>query len=315
LGFNSEEREDLLRRIDRATDLPLTLLSGLFVAALILPVALHMDDQKRSTFIMIEAIVWAAFAADLIVKLVIAPRRLSYIRSHLLDVAIVLLPMIRPLRALRVLRVLLALTAGGRGIVGARRLLGRHGLGYTMLVAMAMVFLGGALVTEAEIQSNHSNIQNFGDGLWWAITTMTTIGEGDRYPVTVEGRGVGVVLGILGIVVFGIVAANLSALFIDAEEHRLTERLTGIEERLASLEGVLLAVSAAVEERRTMVESPATGRPDVPIVAREMGRALEVSGPNNSPTYPPVVDSVDGHEQKQKMGDATRLDGMRFGSG
>jgi voltage-gated potassium channel len=65
-----------------------------------------------------------------------------------------------------------------------------------------------------------SNIKNFGDGLWWAMTTVTTVGYGDKFPVTTEGRFLAVALMIMGISLVGVITASVAAWFVkisDAE--------------------------------------------------------------------------------------------------
>jgi len=78
------------------------------------------------------------------------------------------------------------------------------------LVAAMAVGLGAIAVLDAEQDAADANITTFGDALWWACTTVTTVGYGDRYPVTLEGRAVAVVLMIIGIGVVGAVTASVA---------------------------------------------------------------------------------------------------------
>jgi voltage-gated potassium channel len=59
-----------------------------------------------------------------------------------------------------------------------------------------------------------STINNVGDGFWWAITTLTTVGYGDIYPTTTEGRVIAVGLMISGICVLGVISATVAAWFV-----------------------------------------------------------------------------------------------------
>ena len=68
---------------------------------------------------------------------------------------------------------------------------------------------------DAERDAPGSTIKSFGDGLWWAATTVTTVGYGDKVPVTVEGRLVAVALMLVGISVLGVVTAAVAAWFVD----------------------------------------------------------------------------------------------------
>jgi Ion channel len=94
-----------------------------------------------------------------------------------------------------------------RAVKAAKTLVTTHKLGYTLLIAVAVVVGFGLLVATLEESSPERNIQSIPDGLWWAVTTMTTVGFGDRFPVTAAGRAIGAGIMILGIGLFGLLAA------------------------------------------------------------------------------------------------------------
>ncbi len=98
----------------------------------------------------------------------------------------------------------------------------------------------GALLTFAfERNVDGSNIESFPDALWWAIVTATTVGYGDHFPLSVEGRAVAVVLMMVGIGALGIVTANIAAFFIESDEadanQEVLDRLDRIERALLEL--------------------------------------------------------------------------------
>ncbi len=80
------------------------------------------------------------------------------------------------------------------------------------------------------------SIQTYFDGLWWAITTVTTVGYGDLVPVTVQGRMIGILLQIVGAMSFGIIIAMISNYLNRSQEEfywgRLFERLDRVESQL-----------------------------------------------------------------------------------
>lgn len=69
-------------------------------------------------------------------------------------------------------------------------------------------------ITISERTVEGSNIKNFSDGLWWAVTTVTTVGYGDRFPTTSEGRLLAVMLMIVGISLVGVITASVAAWFV-----------------------------------------------------------------------------------------------------
>ncbi len=126
--------------------------------------------------------------------LTIVPDRRRWLREHLLEIAIVLLtPPFLPasLQALRVFRVfrLLRLIAIVRY---GRKLFTLNGLRYGALIALVTVLAGGAAFAYAERVSTW-------DGVWWAMTTVTTVGYGDIPPQTDLGRVVAILVMLVGI--------------------------------------------------------------------------------------------------------------------
>jgi voltage-gated potassium channel len=157
----------------------------------------------------VSVVVWVAFALDFLVRLVLTERRRRFVRSNWLDVLTLAVPMLRPLRALRVVVALNIL--GRRGGAFAR---GRVVASVAAAVAVGGL-VGGLAVLDAERGKAEANIQTFGDALWWAATTVTTVGYGDRFPVTAEGRLVAVGLMVTGIALLGVITAALASWFVE----------------------------------------------------------------------------------------------------
>ncbi len=129
-------------------------------------------------------------------------------------------------------------------------------------VAVAVVLVGGLGVWLAERRMPGGGIRTWGDGLWWAITTLTTTGYGDHVPVTVAGRLIGTAVMIAGVAVLGGVAAGVAlvaaravavaeeqALEAEAEtlERRLELRLDVLDARLRRIEDQLLRLTTSHE--------------------------------------------------------------------
>ena len=103
--------------------------------------------------------------------------------------------------------------------------------------AVVVVFLGAFGVFIFETDANKS-IGSFGDALWWAVVTATTVGYGDVSPVTVEGRFIAVVLMLTGIGVIGIFTATVASYFFEqdrSEVEEMKQRLAAIESKLDRL--------------------------------------------------------------------------------
>ena len=91
-----------------------------------------------------------------------------------------------------------------------RRLLGAHGPDKTLAIAFLCVVISASLITFLE-RDNDGPITNLGDDVWWAMTTVAAVGYGDACPTPPRGRGVGAFLMLIGIGLYGIVAAKHSS--------------------------------------------------------------------------------------------------------
>ena len=187
----------------------LTFLALAFLVAYSWP-AFDASPSANTLFILniVQWISWLAFAADLILGFIKSINKRQFLRSHPLEFVAVALPMLRPLRLLRLISF--------GSLVLEKVSIGKS-VGITIKVIVTTFFLGylaAIQITIIERLSPSGNIKNFGDGLWWAFTTITTVGYGDRYPTTSEGRILAVFLMILGISLLGVVSATIAAWFV-----------------------------------------------------------------------------------------------------
>lgn len=210
-----------LQRWECRVEIPLLMLAVAFLVAYALPV---LDPRLNPTVLdrlnALSWAVWVAFAVDFVVRLTLAQERGRYAARHWYDVVLISLPMLRPLRLLRLLafaRILNRTAVGG--------LAGRVTT-YVIGATVMSVALGAIAILDAEQDASGANIKTIGDALWWAVTTVTTVGYGDRYPVTTTGRFVAVALMMMGIALVGAVTAAVASWFVANVEaaHRQPSR-------------------------------------------------------------------------------------------
>lgn len=135
------------------------------------------------------------------------------------DAAFRTLQIIRVYRIVRVFRVLYKLQELTTGTTLNERLLALPG------VAVVMIVFSTALMVEAERHAPGATIKSGGDALWWALTTVTTVGYGDTYPVTTEGRIIAAGLMLVGIALFGSISAIVTSKLILPKETKDHEEL------------------------------------------------------------------------------------------
>ncbi len=189
-------REDRLKRVERITETPMTLLA-VFTIPLLLGPYLWGDEPHLGW----DFAVWSVFATELLVRVFLAPDRRSYLRSHWIDVLLVVVPFFRPLRLLRIAVVAMRIGVGVGHALSIERML-------IYATTLAVVCACAVRIVEPE------TFPALTDALWWALVTMSTVGYGDISPATDTGKAVAVPLLIGGITVFGVLTANLATVMV-----------------------------------------------------------------------------------------------------
>jgi voltage-gated potassium channel len=196
-----------LRRWQARTERPLTGLGLLFLVAYAVPIAWPgVSADVRAVCSAVLALTWVLFVADYVVRVRLAPRAWVYVRGHPLELAVVVLPVLRPLLLISVVMRL--------NRANAVRLRGKV-VRFAAAGTGLMVLVGALTVTQAERGVPGASIVNLGDGFWWAMVTITTIGYGDMVPVSPTGRVIAVCLMVGGIALLGVVTATLSSWLVE----------------------------------------------------------------------------------------------------
>lgn len=214
-------REDWERTADR----PLTLAALLFLAAWSWPILQPgMPTPWHHACDLVDWGVWALFCGDYVARLLLSHNRAGFIRHSLLDLLVVVLPIFRPLRLLRLVKLL-----GVFNRSAGTNLRGRVTV-YVVAGTALLVYVASVAELDAERHRPGATITDFGDALWWAVTTITTVGYGDRAPVSVTGRCIAVGLMIAGITLLGVITATFASWLVerfaevDAAEQRVTRQ-------------------------------------------------------------------------------------------
>lgn len=155
------------------------------------------------------------FAAEFTVRIAASFDRLAYLRGHWIDL-LALIPLARGLRVLRLVRLLRLVRAFAgmyRALANVERLANHRGL-LRILTAWLVVMAGCSIALYAAENGVNAAVDSPWDALWWGITTMTTVGYGDVYPTTGEGRLAASVLMLLGIGLFSVVTATMTSFFV-----------------------------------------------------------------------------------------------------
>jgi len=227
------------QRWQKLSEWPLVIAAVLFLIAYSWQVIGNLSGPDA---LLAETIIWstwAIFLLDYFMNLWLAPERGRWFRTHLFDLAIVVLPMLRPLRLLRLVTILAILqrTAGSafRGRV----------MVYVAGASLLLIYVAALAVLDAE-RGTDSSIQTLGEGLWWAFVTITTVGYGDYFPITPTGQLVAVGVMIGGIALIGVVTATLASWIVEkvsaeqeAEQVATKEHIDELAEEIRALRDML----------------------------------------------------------------------------
>lgn len=190
---------------------------------------------------------WLVFLGEVVVMLSLVDNRIGWLRQNSLEVALVALtPPVLPLglQSLRLLRLLRLVRLAQL----AHRVFSVGGLRFAALLAM-MTAAGGAAAFQAAERNTQS--VSYADSLWWAVTTMTTVGYGDFAPKTGLGRFVAVAVMMIGIGFIALLTGAVAERFLRRDVRAVEADLAEVE----FLEAEIIAEIVGVRDRLTRLEA------------------------------------------------------------
>lgn len=200
---------------------------------------------------LISLAAWAVFAIDYAVRLKLTAERWRWFWHNLLSLAVVVLPILRPLRLVRLLTLFTVFQRAAGTAMRGRVVI------YAASTTTLLVLIAALAVYQAERYAPGADITSFGDALWWACVTVTTVGYGDLSPVTTEGRCIAVAMMICGIALLGTVTATIASWLVETVSAReeAAEAATQAQVEVLSAQinelHALLTASTAPAGRRT----------------------------------------------------------------
>ena len=196
------------------------------------------------------AIIWIVFALEFVIRLVLAPRKISFLRRNWITVVSLALPALRVVRfvamvrllrigrAARALRLARLLTSFSRGMRSLGSTMRERGFSYVVALTAIVLLLGAAGMYAFE-RDTHEGFRTFGASLWWTAMLLTTMGS-EVWPRTAEGRFVCLLLSVYAFAVFGYITATLASYFVGSDAAADRERTDRIERELEALRRAVL---------------------------------------------------------------------------
>lgn len=235
---------------ERRTGRWLVILAFTFLVAYAVPILWpDLPPHWRSGFDAVIWGIWALFIGDFLVRVAWADDRWRFVLTHPFDLAVLLLPMLRPLRLLQLVKVVMVIER--RTDVWTR---GKLAI-YVGATTVLLVVIASLAILDAERGAEGASIESFDDALWWSLVTVTTVGYGDAYPVTGTGRLVALAMMLCGIGLLGFVTGSLATWVLEQVgiAHQQTRR--EVDEVLVELRALRSEVAAL----HTEVPGPRSG--------------------------------------------------------
>jgi len=236
--------ELFLRNIARKVDVLLWIFAVPLIPMIIAEFFTELSPEAQIYFKSYYFILWVVFTFEFLIKLFLEKNKVEYLKTNWLDVLVVLTPAFRTFKVFHFVRFPVLLLSDR--ILQALSTLGMNFLYYLIFVSV-VVLVGADLTLFFEQQSENANIHTFGDAIWWTISSLTTAGGGDSYPVTAGGQTVAVVLMTIGFAVFSILIASLVSFFM--KEYSRTAKDDNLLEGIGDQLGL-----AAITDRLERIE-------------------------------------------------------------
>jgi voltage-gated potassium channel len=216
------ERKKLLTSIEKLLEGPMIFLG--FVWLILLVIELIWGLNKPLEYASLT--IWVIFIVDFIIKFILAPGKVAFLKKNWLTAISLLIPalrvfrivrFVRLLRGLRGIRLVRIVSSLNRSMNSLGATMKRRAAGYVLMITLIVTFAGAAGMYALENPTPGFN--SYGMALWW--TAMRVITAGNEFnPATPEGRGLAFLIAVFGYTIFGYVTATFATFFIgrDAEE-------------------------------------------------------------------------------------------------
>ena len=220
----------------KVTYFPLVIASLLFIVAYSWQVIGDLQGTAEIVARWFILLTWAVFIIDYLVRLWLSSPRGFWFRHHIFDLLVVMLPVLKPLPLLQALTHVSKRSSAGTAL---RSRISVYGAG----AALVLIWVASLAILDAERGKPGANIETFGEAVYWAFVTITTVGYGDYYPVTTAGRFVAVMLMGVGVGLVGVVTATFASWVLeraaarnsDTDEPATRGQVRDLSQRLAEL--------------------------------------------------------------------------------
>lgn len=215
----------------------MVVLSIYVLIALYVDFTFDLDPDTRDMIDVVDFIICIIFQGDFFYRFYHAPSKREFLKWGWIDF-IASIPWLSSFRGAKMIRTFRILRAFRSGKAIYQHLFKNRSRNTFVTVAVISCFLalvGSMAILKLEKDVAGSNIQSASDAIWWAIVTVTTVGYGDRYPVTDWGRVVAAILMTAGVGLFGTFTGFIASLFVEPDIKREENQLNELTRELRAM--------------------------------------------------------------------------------
>lgn len=216
----TRQRYTLLLRVERFMEGPMVFLGFAWLALLIVELIWGLSPALQ----YLSVGIWFLFIIDFLLKLILAPKKINFLKKNWLTAVSLIIPALRVFRVVRVfrlfrgVRLVKIVSSINRSMNSLTATMQRRGFKYVLLLTLGVILAGAAGMYASE-NKEPNGFTSYGAALYWTAMLITSLGS-EYWPQTTEGQLLCLILAIYGFCVFGYITATLASFFVgrDAEE-------------------------------------------------------------------------------------------------
>lgn len=216
-----DSKDEIAKEIEKRIEKPMIILSLLIIPILLVELGIVTTNPTyMSVAAIIDDFIWFIFLFEYLLLVSLHSNKTQYTKKNWLNVLILLVspPVLSPpsfasarsLRVLRALRFMRLLIPLKRGIEPIYEISTKNSFHHITFITIFFIIISGIIFGQIE----HEDVF---DGIWWAITTVTTVGYGDLYPHTTYGKIYAITLMLIGIAFASVLTANIASYFVSKD--------------------------------------------------------------------------------------------------
>ncbi len=243
------ERIKLLRSIEHILEGPMIFLGFVWLVLLVIELVWGLNKLLE----YVSYIIWALFIIDFLVKFILAPKKLVFLKRNWLTSISLFIPALRVFRAFRFFRLLRVLrgirlvriiSSFNRSMRSLGKTMRRRAFGYVIMLGFIVTFAGAAGMYAFE--NPNPGFTSYELSLWWTAMRVITA-DNEFNPLTPEGRGLGFLIAVFGYSIFGYVTATFATYFMGRDAEEKDAPVAGSQD-IEELKAEIVALRKAIEK-------------------------------------------------------------------